>query len=654
MLNTTVGQALVNYYLPNDLKDYTRSLDGKSIKKFLKEVYKKYPSKFSEILFNLGRVAHQVAYLSGGLSPNIRDNLVHPKWEELRRNLYHQIAKYHKDNTLTAEEKENKIVELYDKYVSECNKLVEELYPNNVYLQQVKSGTRGSIDNVRSLVFGDIAVVDHRNKPVLYPILHSYYEGLSPMEHFVNTFAARKSLFDTKLAVQNAGFFSKQLIQAAHRLVTTKKDYDKPPEVPIGMPADVDDPDNEGALLAAPAGDYPRNTIITPKVLSDLKARGIKRILVRSPITAGPPEGGLYSYDVGVRERGTIAPVGDFVGISAAQAVSEPITQGQISSKHVAGLKNVLKVTTGFKTINQLVQVPEIYPGGAAHAKVDGKVHKIEPAPQGGTYVYVNNEIHYVPANVELKVKVGDVVEAGDVLSGGLPNPAEIVKHKGIGEGRRYFTQIFKQVLTDNNIQAHRRNVELVARGLIDHVVINDIYGNYLPDDIVPYNIIERTYKPREDSEIVPLDRAVGKYLEKPVLHYTIGTQIKPSMIQNLKEFGVKNILVNKAPPPFSPKMIRGLENVSHDPDWMTKFLGSYLQRGLLKSVHRGAVSDETGTSYIPALASGHLFGRAGQTVSWKPEEEKDKSPVQKPVSSEIPIDPLLKIKTGSILKDLV
>ena len=39
--------------------------------------------------------------------------------------------------------------------------------------------------------------------------------------------------------------------------------------------------------------------------------------------------------------------------------------------------------------------------------------------------------------------------KAGDVLSEGVPNPAKLALHKGIGEGRRYFVQQYKKILKD-------------------------------------------------------------------------------------------------------------------------------------------------------------------------------------------------------------
>jgi hypothetical protein len=231
----------------------------------------------------------------------------------------------------------------------------------------------------------------------------------------------------------------------------------------------------------------------------------------------------------------------------------------------------------------------------------------------------INGQDHYVPTGVAVTVKRGDAVEAGDVVSEGMPSPKEIVAHKGIGEGRRYFVQAMKQVMNNSGITAHRRNIELLSRGLINHVRMTDEHGDYLPDDVVPYSMIERHWQPRPGSVRATPKSLHGHYLEKPVLHYSVGTKIGKSVVDNLGKYGINEIEAHKEPPPFEPEMVRGMANIANDPDWMTRMLGSYQQKSLLHATHRGGVSDTAGTSFVPTLARGETFGLGGATSGWKP-----------------------------------
>jgi hypothetical protein len=63
------------------------------------------------------------------------------------------------------------------------------------------------------------------------------------------------------------------------------------------------------------------------------------------------------------------------------------------------------------------------------------------------------------------------------------------------------------------------------------------------------------------------------------------------------------------------------MENLVHDPDWMTRQLGTNLRKGLLMGAHRGATSDETGTSFVPSLARSSEFGRVGKVKGWDPKQ---------------------------------
>ena len=223
----------------------------------------------------------------------------------------------------------------------------------------------------------------------------------------------------------------------------------------------------------------------------------------------------MYARDVGIRERGGLAPLGDYVGLAASQALSEKLSQGQLSAKHTGGVAGADKAVSGFAHINQLIQVPKTFKGGAAHAQLDGKVSSVVDAPQGGKYITIGSEQHYVPHGLDPHVKVGDTVEAGDVISDGIPNPAEIVQHKGIGEGRRYFVGAFGDAYRNSGMSSHRRNVELLARGLIDHVRVTDEFGDHIEDDVVPYSSHrEKLEAPARSHHVVGLpSRASGQML---------------------------------------------------------------------------------------------------------------------------------------------
>jgi DNA-directed RNA polymerase subunit beta' len=638
MIQTTVGQLLINESLPADLRDSTRVLDKKGLFALLEKLAIKYPDRYREVTKQLTDISREVATESGGNSFGLADMRRAQAAAKYRQQIRQQLRTIIDDDKLSDEQRNQKIITYLAKLQPEMVEAVlkESLDEDNPLAQQVISGARGNKVSLSSLRSSDVLYSDHRNQVIPLPVLRSYSEGLSPIEYWAGTYGARQGVMSTKFAVQEAGFLSKQLNQAAHRLVVLDEDDPDPQAAQElrGIPVDTDDMDNEGALLAMDVGGYKRNTPLTPKILKHLSRQGVKRILVRSPLTGRSPEGGLYARDVGVREGRRLPGRGEMVGLTAAQALSEPISQGQLNVRHTGGVAGQAKVASGFDLINSLVQGSRDFRGAAAHATVDGKVEKIEPAPAGGHYVTVAGQKHYVPQHVQVNVQVGQEIEAGDVLSTGIPQPGVIVEHKGIGEGRMYFAKALRQAMQDSNLKHHRRNIELLARGLVDHVRLKEEWADYVPDDVVSYSQFELQYKPRQGFQELSPDRATGKYLEKPVLHYTIGTKIRPSVVKELQHFGVKQIAVHDEPPIFQPEYIRGMANLQYDPDWMTRMYGSGLKTGLLKAVHRGSTSSETSTSFVPGLARGVDFGREGlvrppepgKLVPWDDEDDEEEA----------------------------
>jgi DNA-directed RNA polymerase subunit beta' len=615
MLKTTIGQIMVNDALPDDLKDYSKTLDSKSTQQLMQSIAERYPDRYREISKKLLDVGRDVSYNSGGFSFGLKDMRESKFYSGAKDKLKVQIDRLMADRQDDDKEKNRKITELLNNSQKDIEKGIfdESSLEGNQLARQVQSGSRGKAINLKSLRGGDMLYTDHHDNAIPIPVFNSYSKGLNSAEYFAGSFGARKGVTDTKFSTMDAGFFSKQLNQIGHRMIVTSDDSEDPRTLENrGMPVSTDDDDNEGALLAMPAGGYGRNTVLTSRVLKDLKAKGLDHIVVRSPVASGSPDGGIYSKDLGIRERSGLSPIGDSVGIAAMQALSEPISQGQLNSKHTGGVSGATASVSGFKHLNQLVQVPKQSPYWASHAEKDGRVAGMRPAPSGGVFINIDGTDHYLTPEVTPNVKIGDVVEAGDAISSGIPNPAKFTKFKGIGEGRRQFVMSFKNAMREAGMSGHRRNIEVMSKGLINHVILNDEYKQFAPDDVVPYDSLEHSWEPREGARTVKPSQSVGSYLEKPILHYSIGTPIRPSMVKNFDRFGIKDVTIHKDPPPCEPHFVRGLENLQHDPDWMTRMLGSNLRKSTLHAVHRGAVSEEAGTSYVPSLAKAVDFGRKG------------------------------------------
>lgn len=282
------------------------------------------------------------------------------------------------------------------------------------------------------------------------------------------------------------------------------------------------------------------------------------------------------------------------------------------SAKHTAGMTKDKRSYSGLEIIQQFTQSPEKFKDIGVVSELDGTVDSIEEAPQGGTFVTVSGEKHYIPAGHTVEVKQGQKVEAGDQLAEGLVDAEDVVRLKGLGAGRKYYADRLNKILEDSGAKTDKRNTEILARAAIRHVRVtnNDGLGNYLPDDIVDYNALQKTYVP-DDVQRKKANQAIGYYLAKPALHYSIGTRITPSVAKELEENEYEDLDVTEFEPEFSPEMIRLRASSHSNPDWLASLGTSYLSKQLNEASTRGDDTNvEHNKDYRPRIMYGKDFGK--------------------------------------------
>ncbi len=618
---TTIGQVLVNDALPPRFRDYGRVMDSNGIEQVLQQVAREAPEEYAAVTKRLMDIGNSAAFDTG---TTIRMSDLRPAYDKrpLLQALDIAEEKIRSDKTLTDAQKSEMIEKLYDKANS---RIMEETYNaelarKNQLALQVASKARGNKVQLAAFISTPGTYSDPSGKMVPMFIRHSFAEGLTPAEYWAGSFGARNGVVSTKTATAKGGAFGKLLSASAIAQVITEEDCG----TESGLPVKVDDDDNIGAVLAKPAGGYDAGTVITKQVLSDLrKDKRHDEIVVRSPTTCGC-KSGICSKCAGIRETGGFPPIGYNLGTNAASAFAERITQGALNVKH-SGKKTVGKGSyQGFEMITSLAKVPKVFPDRATLSTVDGTVSKIEDAPQGGKYVFVTEQNgeekrHYVAPGYDIDVKVGDEMEAGDQISDGVIDPSELVKYKGIGEARKYWASRFTKAMRDSGMPANRRNAEVLARTIMNTVKLEneDEAGEGLPGDVLTYTAWSTGYKPRKSSTFAPPTVAsIGKYLEQPVLHYTIGTRITPSVIKTMKKFKVDRMMVNDTRPEVEPFMERIEDSNAEKKDWMARLGTTYLKSRLMEDVARGAESHLHSTEPYPGIAKGVEFGDWGQPLS--------------------------------------
>ena len=288
------------------------------------------------------------------------------------------------------------------------------------------------------------------------------------------------------------------------------------------------------------------------------------------------------------------------------------------STKHSAGVASAGggSNVTGFPAVNVLSQIPRIYPGGAILSENDGRVRKVEKAPQGGYNVTVGDWTGHIPPGRDVAVKEGDTLEAGDTVSTGVPSPAEIVRLKGVGAGRKYWVDAMTKNLAASGTRIDRRNLEVMARAVINHVEAGEDVdtSRHLPGDILEYGAWQAGYRKASDTRKLHPSESVGRFLQSPALHYTIGTRITPSVAEELGSAGMEKVESSEGEPDFKPHMIRLMDSPAYKDDWVTHTGQSYAKRNLKRDIQEGGASSLLHGPHMGlSLARGIEFGRPGK-----------------------------------------
>jgi len=598
-MQTTLGRHLINKRIPEDMRSDSRVFNKKTSKAFFKELAEKHPEEYQDILhevMQVGRVA--ATYHGRDTSVSINDLKLPPRLKEYRERLKTRIDAIAQNPIYSSEQKNNKIVELMKKAMPEIQEKMMDEGKGNSFVQGASAGYKANPTQIAQILFGDMLVADHKGRPIPIPGTHGYGQGVTPAEYWAGSYGSRTGYSAVQFATAQTGFLGKQLTGMAHKEMVTGEDCGA---VDVGILRSGDDPEILGTVLAKVTKGIPAGTVVNKKILAKLRD---EKVLIRSHTTCQQGEGVCQKCS-GKRDQGEYPEVGSYLGTAVGRVVSEPITQGiGLSSKHSGGVVGLNDDVSGFDEVNQFVQVPKHFRGAAVLADIDGTVGAIKDAPQGGKYIQVGGKEIYVPPGREVEVKPGDVLSQGDILTDGTPNPREIAEYKGLGEGRAYFTDKYYDILKKNGGGTHKRNVETLAKAFFNRIRVTKEDGlqGYNVNDVVDYNEFQKRYQPREDARTTAPKQAKNRYLEKPYLHYTIGTRVTPRVIDNLREQGIDSIISHEADPGFKPEVKRVMDSASADSDWKVRMSGFGIQRSFLDAAQKGSLSKKDNTSYVPAL----------------------------------------------------
>lgn len=594
---TTVGKLLINRILPEKLRKPDILLDAKKTIEVIQTIAKENPKILAPVVDALKDVGNEYAFLSG-LSIGLSDlNVSKSEIDKIMRKYDTQAAQASL-SAKNAKALDKKIVEIYSKAYDELKELSSrELRERNSSLgQMVASGGRGNVDQATQVVAAPILVEDIRGRVHPYAVRTGYAHGMAPSDFWVANYGSRRGSIETKLSTAEPGALTKSMVQTSieNRIVPGET-----PATERGLDFLVDDREALGRFVMK---DYPgvakRGDLFDEQLKEKFRARGIRTVELGSPLTSTHPHG-TYLLSYGVDEMGRVPKPGAFVGITAAQAIGEPMTQLILGSKHVQGVTGKgAGQMTGFEKLKVLLEMPENLRNKALLAKDPGVVESVQKS-QGGWDVRVSGKTLFTP--FDPSVKAGAKVNPGDRLSEGIVDPRDLLATKGLDDTRRYLVDEIHGIFGG---RVRKKHIETVVRSVTDTALVTDS-GNrldYVEGDVMPLNVVRA--ENRKGAVPMSLDLARNAMLMEKVDELGgIEKILTDEDIDKLKRMGRSEVVATPNPIRFTP-ILKGVELAPlARKDWMVGLSFRRLRDVIQRGVAEGWKSDVAGWNPVPGIA---------------------------------------------------
>lgn len=219
---------------------------------------------------------------------------------------------------------------------------------NPVYMMAF-SGARGNISQVRQLVGMRGLMSDPQGQIIDFPIRSNFREGLTLTEYIISSYGARKGIVDTALRTANAGYLTRRLVDVAQHVIISSFDCGTKRGIFL---TDMKEGNKiiyslqnrlVGRVLARDVYNKqksqiaPRNVEISMDLAGNL-AFNHPKIFVRSSLTCQTKKlvcQLCYGWSLA---QGNLVPIGEAVGVVAAQSIGEPGTQLTMRTFHTGGV----------------------------------------------------------------------------------------------------------------------------------------------------------------------------------------------------------------------------------------------------------------------------------------------------------------------------
>ena len=215
--------------------------------------------------------------------------------------------------------------------------------------------------------------------------------------------------------------------------------------------------------------------MISKEKATEITKAGIKEVQIRSLITCRCKHGvcaKCYGRNMAGKD---MVPLGEAVGIIAAQSIGEPGTQLTMRTFHTGGSAVAADITQGLPRVEEIFEARKPK-GECLLSEVSGKVHIKEDAKNYTiTILTGEGDVDYeVRKPAVLKVKEGENVEPGTQLTGGAINPTDLLRTKGLKGLEQYLLSEVIKVYRGQDVKVNDKHIEIIIRQMLKKVKIED------------------------------------------------------------------------------------------------------------------------------------------------------------------------------------
>ena len=521
LVESTVGRFIFNENIPQNLGFVDREVDPfglevdflvdkKSLGKIIDKCFRKHGNTETAILLDHIKALGFKFSTRGGITVAVADMKVPDAKAGYLKEAEEKVDKYeraYRRGLISNEERYERVIETWsettDKVTDALMAGLERL--NNIYIM-AHSGARGSKNQIRQLAGMRGLMANASGKTVEVPVKSNFREGLSVMEYFTSSHGARKGLADTALRTADSGYLTRRLVDVSQDVIVREIDCGTTDTTEIVAIKDGNEVIEE--LYDRIVGRYTIDAIVNPQtgevlveadamILEDdadkIIAAGIEKVEIRTVLNCKTNHGVCSKCYGRNLATGKEVNIGEAVGIIAAQSIGEPGTQLTMRTFHTGGVAGG-DITQGLPRVEELFEARK--PKGLAiiteisgRVEIDetGKRKEVVIVPESG-----ENQVYAIPYGSRIRVKQGQMVEAGDPLTQGSINPHDIVRVQGIGGVQEYIVKEVQRVYRMQGVDVNDKHIEVIVRQMLSKVKVEDpgdtdlLPGGY--EDVLTFN----------------------------------------------------------------------------------------------------------------------------------------------------------------------